>query len=146
MLISWLFLFLILLLHLKLSSIWILNLKRHGRSLSTVIDRDTVFFCHFKKDMFTLQGTDLLLNPACHPQTDGQTEVVNRCLKNDLRSMCGEHPKDLFVWLALAERWYNTSFHSSSKLLHMKLCANNHLHNICPIFQEKLSLKLLIGL
>ncbi|GJV06218.1 retrotransposable element Tf2 [Tanacetum coccineum] len=46
-------------------------------------------------------------------KSDGQTEVVNRCLECYLRCMTGEQPRQWVKWLSLAEWWYNTNFHTS---------------------------------
>ena len=52
---------------------------------------------------------------AYHPQTDGQTEVVNKCLEQYLRCMTSETPDQLCQWLPLAEWWYNISYHLTIK-------------------------------
>jgi len=54
-------------------------------------------------------GTKLSFNSAYHPQTKGQTEVVNRISGNLLRSLAGEHPKHWDQILAQAEYAYNDS-------------------------------------
>ena len=53
------------------------------------------------------------MSSSYHPQSDGQTEVVNRCLATYLRCMVSDKPKDWARWLPLAEWWYNTTFHSA---------------------------------
>jgi transposase InsO family protein len=62
-----------------------------------------------------LLGITLNMSSSYHPQTDGQTERVNKYLKNYLRSMLLDKPKSWTSWLPLAQWWYNSNFHSSLK-------------------------------
>ena len=62
-------------------------------------------------------GTQIKLSTSYHPQTDGQTEVVNRCLQTYLRCMTSERPRDWVNWLSLAKWWYNTSYHSAIRTI-----------------------------
>lgn len=63
-----------------------------------------------------MHGTELLMSSAYHPQTDGQSEVVNRGLETYLRCMCRENLAEWSLWLPLAEWWYSTHFHTSIQL------------------------------
>ncbi|KAF5805262.1 putative nucleotidyltransferase, Ribonuclease H [Helianthus annuus] len=64
-------------------------------------------------EFMSLQGVGLNLSTAYDPQTDGQTEVVNRCLEGYLRCMVTERQHTWVKWVSLAEWWYNTTFHLS---------------------------------
>jgi len=58
----------------------------------------------------------LKLSTSYHPQTDGQTEIVNKCVENYLRYSTQDNPKHWTNWLPWAEYSYNTTWHSSIKL------------------------------
>ena len=87
--------------------------KLHGVPKTMVSDRDKIFVSLFWRELFRLQHVSLHLSTAYHPQSDGQTEVVNRCLEGYLRCMTGEAPHELSLWISLAEWWYNTNWYSA---------------------------------
>lgn len=89
--------------------------KLHGLPSSLITDRDPIFTSRFWKELMNKLNIRLNMSSAYHPQTDGQTERVNQCLENYLRSMVFTQQKRWIKWLPLAEWWYNTSFHSSLK-------------------------------
>jgi hypothetical protein len=89
-------------------------LKLHGLPSTIVSDRDPVFTSSFWKELFHLQGISLAFSSAYHPQSDGQTEALNKCLETYLRCYASAKPKTWSDWLPLAEWWYNTNHHSAT--------------------------------
>lgn len=90
--------------------------KLHGMPVKIVSDRGAIFVGVFWKEFLSLLGVELLYSTAYHPETDGQSEVVNRCLQCYLRCSVGKKPHSWSQWLGLAEYWYNISYHSSIKM------------------------------
>lgn len=87
--------------------------RLHGLPQSLISDRDRIFTSTLWTTLFKLAGTQLRMSSSYHPQTDGQTERVNKCLETFLRCFVHACPSQWSRWLALAEYWYNTSFHSA---------------------------------
>jgi hypothetical protein len=90
--------------------------KLHGMPHSIVYDGDPTFTNSFWQELFKIQGTQLHLNTSYHPQNDGQTEVVNKFLETYLRCFASERKNQWAQWLPLAEWWYNTSYHTTTRM------------------------------
>jgi hypothetical protein len=90
--------------------------KLHGMPNSIVSDRDPTFTSNFWQELFKLQGTQLHLSSAYHPQTDGQMKVVNKCLETYLRCFASEKQHQWAQWLPLVEWWYNTTYHTTTRM------------------------------
>jgi len=74
--------------------------KLHGMPTTIVSDRDNIFLSQFWKELFKQQGVNLQYSTAYHPQSDGQTEVVNKCIEGYLRCMTGTIPAQWGRWLS----------------------------------------------
>jgi transposase InsO family protein len=59
--------------------------RLHGFPNSIVSDRDPVFTSNLWRDLFKCAGVKQRLSTAFHPQTDGQSEVVNKVIAMYLR-------------------------------------------------------------
>ena len=91
-------------------------IRLHGVPNTIVSDRDTKFLSHFWRCLWAKLGTKLLFSTTCHPQTDGQTEVVNRTLSTMLRAVLKNNKKMWEECLPHIEFAYNRSLHSTTKM------------------------------
>jgi hypothetical protein len=83
--------------------------KLYGLPKTIVFDKDVKFMSYFWKTLWHLVGTKLKFSATYHPQTDGQTEVVNWSLRNLLRCLVGDHARTWDSILPIAQFVYNNS-------------------------------------
>ncbi|GMF28086.1 unnamed protein product [Phytophthora fragariaefolia] len=100
--------------------------RHHGMPIDIVSDRDPRFTSRFWQEVFTLLGTQLSISTADHPQTDGQTERVNRVLVDALKSYAHtfHHWSDC---LPMAEFAINNPVHVSTGYTPFYVNAMRHL-------------------
>ncbi|KAF1316786.1 reverse transcriptase, partial [Globisporangium splendens] len=103
--------------------------RLHGLPIEIVSDRDTRFTSKFWRALFGLLDTKLAMSTAAHPETDGQTERVNRVLEDVLRSYATSF-KEWSEFLPLAEFALNNSTHVSTG--HSPFYVNYGIHPRMP--------------
>jgi hypothetical protein len=96
--------------------------RLHGVPNTIVSDMDAKFLSHFWRTLWFKLGTKLLFFTTCHPQTDGQTEVVNRTLSTMLGAVLKTNLKLWKECLPHIEFPYSRSVHSMMKLSLFQIC------------------------
>ncbi|XP_071924844.1 uncharacterized protein [Coffea arabica] len=89
-------------------------IRLHGMPRTIVSDRDVKFLSYFWKTLWGKLGTKLLFSTTSHPQTDGQTEVVDRTLSTLLRAIIRKNIRTWEECLPHVEFAYNRTVHSST--------------------------------
>ena len=90
--------------------------KLHDNPKIIVSDRDPIFTRNFWIEVFSCLGTQLAHSSSYHPQSNGKTEIVNKCLEGYLCCFVSVKQTQWVKWFPLAEWWYNTSFHTAAKM------------------------------
>jgi hypothetical protein len=90
--------------------------RLHGLPRQIVSDRDGRFIISFWKELFRLVGTELATSTSYHPQTDGQTEIVNKWVEGYLRNYVGGQQRTWVRWLHMGEYCYNMTYHMSIRM------------------------------
>ena len=82
-------------------------------------------------------GTQLAHSSSYHPQYDGQTEIVKKTMEGYLHCFVSDKQTQWFKWLPLAEWWYNTSFHTATKMTPFMELYGYHPPSITSSLKEK---------
>jgi hypothetical protein len=90
--------------------------RHHGLPLEIISDRDPIFMSKFWTTLFGMLRVQFRPSSAYHPETDGQTEVVNRKVEEILRCFVGHNQSNWDLFLVDLEFAYNSAPHSSTTL------------------------------
>jgi len=85
-----------------------------GIPQSIISDWDNRFLSTFWSSLWSMLDTKLTMSTAFHPQTDCQTEVVNRMIVHILWMYNSKNPRTWDESLPYAQHSYNRSLHSST--------------------------------
>ena len=89
--------------------------RLHGMPDSIVSDRDPRFTGKFMRTLCETLGIKQRMSTAFHPQTDGQTERMNKVLEDMLRHFVGPDQDDWDIFLSQCEFAVNNSCHEGMK-------------------------------
>ena len=89
--------------------------KDHGLPCSIVSDHGPHFALQVMMDLCKWLGISPKLSTTHHPQTDGQTEVMNQEVQQYLYLFCAEEQECWSDWLRLAQFTINNCQHSATK-------------------------------
>jgi hypothetical protein len=111
--------------------------KLHGSPKIIVSDKDPIFTGHFWTELFSCLGIKLAHISSYHPQSDGQTIIVNKFLEGYLCFFVSNKQTQWFKRLPLVEWWYNTSFNTATKMTPFMALYGYHPPSITSSLKEK---------
>ena len=89
-------------------------IRHHGFPRVIISDRDSKFTSMFWRSLFNKLGTKLAFSTSHHPQSDGQTERINRVLEEMLRHYINQNHDNWDELLDMVEFAYNNSTQAST--------------------------------
>ena len=89
--------------------------RLHGIPKVIISDKDLKFTGEFWKSLFKGLNTTLKFSTSFHPQTDGQTERVNKVLEDLLKMYINKHSGKWEDYLHLVEFAYNNHYQASAR-------------------------------
>ena len=95
--------------------------KLHGMPKEVLTDRGPLFTSAFTKELFKILDTRSVFSTAYNPQTDGQTERVNRILEDMLRHYVSPTQHDWNRHVPAAQFAYNNSYQESVRTTPFRL-------------------------
>ena len=90
--------------------------RLHGLPAGAVSDRDPRFASLVMRHLYQILGVESKLSTAFHPQTDGQTEIVNQEMERYLRTYVNYQQDDWVEWLPQAEFAANAAISATTKV------------------------------
>ena len=111
---------------------------KHGLPIDIIHDRDPRFMGHFFQEVCKFLYLHQSMTSAWHPQSDGQTERMNRTIEQVLRAFTAQFPIEWDKTLSMVEFAMNNSLHSGLK--HTPFFLNTGLNSITPIMLEAIKL------
>jgi len=90
----------------------------------------------FWTKLFSCTGTQLAHRSSYHPQPNGKIEIVNKCLEGYLRFFFSDKKAKWVKWLPLAKWWYNTPFHTPTKMTSFMALYGYHPPSIISSHRE----------
>lgn len=97
--------------HMFVQQVW----RLHGIPAYLVSDRGPQFDSELFRDIMKLLGVQQAMSTAYHPQTDGQTERVNRVVEEAIRHYVNPTQTDWDTFLPCVEFAINHAVHSSTR-------------------------------
>ena len=94
--------------------------KHHGLPHSITSDQGLQFAAQVMQEINKALGITTKLSTSFHPQTDGQTEIINKEVQTFLHIYCFKKQDQWANWLAIAQFSINSKKHALTKVAPFK--------------------------